>query len=87
MPIWARPALLLRRIHPAVAGSVRADLELLARLHPQLPNVLPLVALALVAAEALGKDSGSIIGPVFVNRAGVVAVFAVAWLAFRRQEL
>ena len=39
------------------------------------------------AAEALGKDSGSIIGPVFVNRAGVVAVFAVAWLVFRRQEL
>ena len=39
------------------------------------------------AALALGKDPGGVIGPVIANLAGVAAVFAVAWLAFRRQEL
>jgi ABC-2 type transport system permease protein len=39
------------------------------------------------AAIAVGKDPGAVIGPVVVNLAGVLAVFGVAWLAFRRQEL
>jgi ABC-2 type transport system permease protein len=39
------------------------------------------------AALAVGKDAGAVIGPVLVNLAGVSAVFGVAWLAFRRQEL
>ena len=39
------------------------------------------------AALAVGKDPGALIGPVLVNLAGVGAVFGLAWLAFRRQEL
>jgi ABC-2 type transport system permease protein len=39
------------------------------------------------AALAVGKDPGSIIGPLLVNAAGVAAIFGVAWLSFRRQEL
>ncbi|MEX1072670.1 MAG: ABC transporter permease subunit [Chloroflexota bacterium] len=39
------------------------------------------------AAVALGRDPGGVIGPVLVNLAGVVAIFTIAWLAFRRQEL
>ncbi|MGZ6214311.1 MAG: ABC transporter permease [Candidatus Limnocylindria bacterium] len=39
------------------------------------------------AALAVGKDPGSIIGPLLVNAAGVGAIFGIAWLAFRRQEL
>jgi ABC-2 type transport system permease protein len=39
------------------------------------------------AALAVGKDPGAIIGPLLVNLAGVSAIFGVAWLAFRRQEL
>jgi ABC-2 type transport system permease protein len=39
------------------------------------------------AAIAVGKDPGSLIGPLLVNLAGVVAIVGVAWLAFRRQEL
>ena len=55
---------MLRRIHPAVAGSVRPDLELLAKLHPQLPNVLPFVAIALVAVFTVGR---LFIGSVFTE--------------------
>jgi ABC-2 type transport system permease protein len=39
------------------------------------------------AALAVGKEPGAVIGPLLVNLAGVSAIFAVAWLAFRRQEL
>jgi ABC-2 type transport system permease protein len=39
------------------------------------------------AAMAVGKDPGALIGPVLVNLAGVAAVFGIAWLVFRRQEL
>ena len=42
---------------------------------------------ALGAAMAVGKDPGALIGPVLVNLAGVAAVFGIAWLVFRRQEL
>jgi len=42
---------------------------------------------ALGAAMAVGKDPGDLIGPVLVNLAGVAAVFGIAWLVFRRQEL
>ena len=39
------------------------------------------------AALAVGKDPGAFVGPLFANLAGVAAVFGIAWLAFRRQEL
>jgi hypothetical protein len=39
------------------------------------------------AALAIGRDPGALIGPVLVNLAGVAAVFGIAWLVFRRQEL
>jgi hypothetical protein len=39
------------------------------------------------AALAVGKDPGSVLGPLLVNLAGVATVFWIAWLAFRRQEL
>ena len=39
------------------------------------------------AALAVGKDPGAVIGPLLVNLAGLAAVFAMAWLSFRRQEL
>jgi ABC-2 type transport system permease protein len=42
---------------------------------------------ALGAALAVGKEPGTVLGPLLVNLAGVVAVFAIAWIAFRRQEL
>jgi ABC-2 type transport system permease protein len=39
------------------------------------------------AAMAVGKDPGAVIGPLLINLAGVSAIFAIAWLSFRRQEL
>ena len=48
MPIWARPAQLLYRFHPSLAASVRPDLAVLAKVHPQLPTVLPLAVVAIV---------------------------------------
>jgi len=39
------------------------------------------------AALAVGKDPGAVFGPLLVNLAGVAAIFGIAWLAFRRQEL
>jgi len=35
----------------------------------------------------LGRDAGSIVGPILFNVALVPAIFALTWLAFRRQEL
>ena len=48
MPIWARPAQLLHRFHPSLAASVRPDLAVLAKIHPQLPMALPLAVVAMV---------------------------------------
>ena len=48
VPLWARPALLLARIHPTLAASVRPDLALLAKIHPRLPMALPLAVVAIV---------------------------------------
>jgi ABC-2 type transport system permease protein len=39
------------------------------------------------AALAVGKDPGGFVGPLLVNLAGIAAIFGVAWIAFRRQEL
>jgi ABC-2 type transport system permease protein len=39
------------------------------------------------AALAVGKEPGSVLGPLLANLAGIGAVFAIAWIAFRRQEL
>jgi hypothetical protein len=39
------------------------------------------------AALAVGQDAGQVIGPLLVNLAGVAAIFGLAWLVFRRQEL
>jgi len=39
------------------------------------------------AALAVGEEPGPIVGPLFTNLAGVAVVFAIAWIAFRRQEL
>jgi len=39
------------------------------------------------AALAVGKDAGGVVGPLVVNLAGIAAIFGIAWLAFRRQEL
>ena len=49
VPIWARPALLLRRLHPALAASVRPDLAFLAKVDARLPMALPLLVVVLVA--------------------------------------
>ena len=38
-------------------------------------------------ALALGSEAGPLIGPLLVNGGLVVALAALAWLAFRRQEL
>ena len=38
-------------------------------------------------ALALGTDPGLVIGPVLMNLGLLIGLFAVAWLAFRRQEL
>lgn len=50
---------------------------------PYMPSSLGTIALDLV----LGHDPGSIAGPILFNVALVPALFAVTWLAFRRQEL
>lgn len=39
------------------------------------------------AALAEGREPGAIVGPLLANLAGVAVVFAIAWIAFRRQEL
>jgi hypothetical protein len=38
-------------------------------------------------AVALGRDPGPLLAPLLVNAAFVLALAAVAWLSFRRQEL
>jgi len=48
VPLWARPALLLNRIHPTLAASVRPDLALLVKINPRLPMALPLIVVAIV---------------------------------------
>jgi hypothetical protein len=54
-PLWARPALLVRRIHPTLAASVRPDLALLARIHPRVPMALPLVVVAIVIVFSVAR--------------------------------
>lgn len=55
LPLWTRPALLLRRVHPTLAASVQPDLALLARIEPRLPVALPLLAVGLVAVFTLAR--------------------------------
>jgi ABC-2 type transport system permease protein len=50
---------------------------------PYMPSSLGSVAMDL----CLGKDPGNVIGPLLFNIALVPVLFAVTWLAFRRQEL
>jgi hypothetical protein len=35
----------------------------------------------------MGKEPGAVLGPLAANLTGVAAIFGLAWLAFRRQEL
>jgi ABC-2 type transport system permease protein len=56
-----------------------------------LPNVAPYTPAGIsgspAGALALGTDPGPLIGPVLVNVGLVLALAALSWLAFRRQEL
>ena len=74
VPIWARPAILLRRIHPSLAASVRPDLALLARIHPRLPAALPLVVVAIVVVFSVARIT---VGQVYTESL-IFLVLAVA---------
>ena len=50
---------------------------------PYMPSALEATAMDL----CLGRDPGDVLAPILFNIALVPAVFAVTWLAFRRQEL
>jgi hypothetical protein len=50
---------------------------------PYMPSSLVDPAMNLV----LGHDTGNVLGPVLFNLALAPALFGVAWLVFRRQEL
>ena len=79
----------LSRSSLAAAGIGIGALVVLAILSA-LPSIGPYTPGGLStpgAALAVGKDPGAVIGPLLANLAGVAAVFALAWLAFRRQEL
>lgn len=79
----------LARSSLAAAGIGIGALVVLAILSA-LPSIGPYTPGGLTtpgAALALGKEAGAVIGPVLANLAGVAAVFGLAWLAFRRQEL
>ena len=56
-----------------------------------LPNVAPYTPAGIsgepAMAVAMGSDPGPLLGPLLVNAAFVVALAALAWLSFRRQEL
>jgi ABC-2 type transport system permease protein len=56
-----------------------------------LPNVAPYTPAGLSGAPAralaLGTDPGPLVGPLLANLAIIVALFALAWVAFRNQEL
>ncbi len=56
-----------------------------------LPNLAPYLPAGLSGAPAralgLGIDPGSLIGPLAANVGIVLALVALAWLAFRRQEI
>lgn len=60
-----------------------AIVGVLPTIGPYTPGGLSVPAMAL----ALGKDPGNVIGPALANLGLVVALVAVSWLAFRRQEL
>lgn len=55
IPFWARPAMLLRRIHPALAASVGPDMAFLRRIDPRLPMALPLLVLAVTVVFSLAR--------------------------------
>ena len=79
----------LSRSSLAAAGIGIGALIVLAILSA-LPSIGPFTPGGLTtpgAALAVGKDPGAVIGPLLANLAGVVVVFGLAWLAFRRQEL
>lgn len=79
---------LTRSSLPAAAIGIGALIVL--ALVSALPTVGPFTPGGLNApgaALAVGKDPGAVIGPLLVNLAGLAAVFAMAWLSFRRQEL
>lgn len=79
---------LTRSSLPAAAIGISA-LILLAVISA-LPTIGPFTPGGLSApgaALALGKEPGTVLGPILANLAGVAAVFAIAWIAFRRQEL
>jgi ABC-type transport system involved in multi-copper enzyme maturation, permease component len=65
------------------AMIVVATISILPTVGPYMPGGLSGAGLAI----AMGRDPGGVIGPVLVNLAGVAALFGLAWLAFRRQEL
>lgn len=72
------------------AAAIGIGAMIVLALVSALPGIGPLTPGGLNvpgAAMALGTDPGTVIGPVLLNLAGVAAVFGVAWLAFRRQEL
>jgi hypothetical protein len=72
------------------AAAIGIGAMLVLALVSVLPSVGPFTPGGLNApgaALAVGKDPGAVIGPLLVNLAGVTAVFAAAWVAFRRQEL
>ena len=66
-----------------VALLVLGILGALPLIGPWMPSSLVIPASDLV----LGKDPGSILGPVLFNIALVPALFVATWLTFRRQEL
>jgi ABC-2 type transport system permease protein len=72
------------------AAAIGIGAMILLAILSALPSIGPLTPGGLNApgaALAVGKDPGALIGPVLVNLAGVAAVFGLAWLVFRRQEL
>jgi ABC-2 type transport system permease protein len=66
-----------------VAMIVLGILAALPVVGPYMPSSLGTVAMDVV----LGRDPGNVLGPLLFNIALVPVLFAVTWLAFRRQEL
>jgi ABC-2 type transport system permease protein len=80
----------LTRSSIAAAGIGIAGL-IVVGLVSALPSVAPYTPAGIsgsaAAALALGTDPGPLAGPLAVNLGLVVALVALAWLSFRRQEL
>jgi ABC-2 type transport system permease protein len=77
------------RSAPAAAGIGVAGLVVLAAVSalPSVARYTPGGLSGVAAALANGTDAGDVIGSVVANVALVIALGAVAWVAFRRQEL